>query len=79
MRAEASRSRGTSVCTKYRVMIWWLDDVSVVEGSHLGITQVGMSRRQAATRRSLPPALRGSLTVSILGMSGSSERRGSSL
>ena len=55
------------VCTKYRVMIWWLNDVSVVEGSHLGITQVGVSRRQAATRRSLPPTLCGSLTVSLLG------------
>lgn len=55
------------VCTKYRVLIWWLDDVSVVEGSHLGITQLGVSRRQAATRRSLPPTLRGSLTVSLLG------------
>lgn len=38
-----------------------------MEGSHLGITQLGVSRRQAATRRSLLPALRGSLTVSLLG------------
>lgn len=61
-RAEASQSRGTSV---YRVV--WLDDASVVEGSHLGITQVGVSRRPAATQRSLPPTLRGSFTVSLLG------------